>query len=142
MDDTPADRLKTLHTQAIDSRSGYREALREAEGQGLTGVFEDMIALHTLNAEELSAALTRLGEVADREGSFMSLVHRTIMDIRGLFGGLGASVLPGLIDGETRNITGYDEALAAPLTDDARRMLTLQRSRLAAAVTGMRVQAH
>jgi uncharacterized protein (TIGR02284 family) len=140
MDDAPADRLATLHTNAIDARNGYREALRDAEGHGLTTVFEDMIVLHDRNADELAAALTALGEATDDEGSFMTAVHRTIMDIRGLFGGLGPSVLPGLIDGETRNLAAYDEALATALPAETQDLLTQQRARIAIAVAGMRAQ--
>ena len=86
LDDDTLDHLKSLQTGAIDARNGYEEAL---EGQ------------------QLSAA----GEKPDESGSFMSTVHRTIMDVRSLFGGLDDSVLPGLIDGEKRNVAAYDEAL-------------------------------
>ncbi len=41
----------------------------------------------------------------------MSVVHKTIMDVRSLFNGLDESVLPGLIDGEKRNVAKYDDAL-------------------------------
>jgi hypothetical protein len=41
----------------------------------------------------------------------MTVVHKIIMDVRSLFNGLDQSVLPGLIDGEKRNVSMYDEAL-------------------------------
>lgn len=47
------------------------------------------------------------------EGSFMTIVHKNIMDVRSLFNGLDESVLPGPIDGEKRNISKYDDALKA-----------------------------
>lgn len=39
--------VSSLHTAAIDARNGYTEALEDAEGKGLTAVFQDMIQLHT-----------------------------------------------------------------------------------------------
>ena len=42
----------------------------------------------------------------------MTAVHKTIMDVRSMFDGLDESVLPGLIDGEKRNVAKYDAALS------------------------------
>jgi len=131
--------LKSLHTRAIDARNGYDEALEDAEGKGLTPLFRDMAALHGSHAAELEAALNRRGETAGEDGSFMSTVHRTIMSVRGLFGGLGESVLPGLIDGEERNASSYEDALGLPDYPDAERaMLTAQKARIEAALARMR----
>ncbi|QLH70602.1 ferritin-like domain-containing protein [Rhodopseudomonas palustris] len=113
MDTDIIDHLKTLYTSEIDARNGYEEALEDAEGKGLTSLFRDMIALHHGNAEELAGMLINAGETADDSGSFMSVVHRTIMSVRSLFDGLDGSVLPGLIDGEKRNLSKYDDALKA-----------------------------
>lgn len=132
------DRLKSLHTGAIDARNGYDEALQDAEGHGLTGLFQSMIKLHETNASELAAVLHTAGEASDDNGSFMTTVHRAIMSIRSLFGGLDQSVLPGLIDGEHRNMSHYDEALRLPgLEPSAEHMLTIQRAHLADAVASM-----
>ncbi|MFC0241720.1 PA2169 family four-helix-bundle protein [Rhodopseudomonas telluris] len=131
MDTTILDHLKTLHTAAIDARNGYEEALEDAEGKGLTSLFRDMIALHQANAEELGALLINAGEQADDSGSFMSVVHKTIMSIRSLFDGLDGSVLPGLIDGEKRNVAKYDDAIAASGAAPAVvATLTAQRSKI------------
>ena len=104
------DHLKSLHTAAIDARNGYQEALKDAEGKGLTPLFQDMIQLHDTNAEELAEVLNESGEKPDNKGSFMTTVHKTIMSVRSLFDGLGESVLPGLIDGEERNAKHYADA--------------------------------
>ncbi len=106
-----ADELKSLHTAAIDARNGYEEALQDAEGKGMTPLFHEMIAVHTKNANALSGELQRAGEQADDKGSFMSAVHRTVMSVRSMFGGLDESVIPGLIDGEKRNVSHYDDAI-------------------------------
>ena len=109
--------LKSLHTSAIDARNGYREALkdaagiREAEGKGMMPLFRDMMNLHDANATELGRELVKVNELPDEEGSFMTVIHKTIMDVRSLFEGLDESVLPGLIDGEKRNVSKYEDAL-------------------------------
>jgi uncharacterized protein (TIGR02284 family) len=105
------DHLKALHTSAIDARNGYQEALKDAAGRGMTPVFHDMMTLHADNAAELGRELVKANELPDDEGSFMTTVHKTIMDVRSLFDKLDESVLPGLIDGEKRNVSKYDEAL-------------------------------
>jgi len=134
------DHLKTLHTHAIDSRNGYEEALRDADGHGLTPLFRDMIVLHSKNAEELAAELREAGEREDESGSFMSHVHKTIMSIRSLFDGLGKSVLPGLIDGETRNVSSYEDALREQeLPSRVRALLERQRDRIEVEITLMRI---
>ena len=112
--------LKSLHTSLVDSKNGYDEALEDAEGQGLTPLFRTMIAIHERDAEEVAGLLHAHGQEADEGGSFMSTVHRTIMGIRSLFGGLDESVLPGLIDGEKRVLGYYDDAIreAGPSASD------------------------
>jgi uncharacterized protein (TIGR02284 family) len=131
LDQDTLDHLKTLHTSEIDARNGYEEALEDAEGKGMTALFRDMIALHDANADELGGALINAGETADDSGSFMSIVHRTIMNVRSLFNGLDGSVLPGLIDGEKRNVGKYDDALKSAAAPEAiRTLLTAQRSKI------------
>ncbi len=105
------DNLSSLYTALVDSRNGYQEALIDAEGRGMTPLFREMTSLRDQNTAELKRHLTALGAVADDDGSFMSTVHKTIMDVRSLFGGLDKSILPGLVDGEQRILSYYDEAL-------------------------------
>jgi hypothetical protein len=140
MDQNPiAERLKSLHTAAIDARNGYEAGRTDAHGQGMTPLFQEMIVIHTRNEADLSAALGRMGEVADDQGSFMSAVNETILAVRSWFGGLGESVLPGLIDGEMRDIAQYDHGLALPdLPPDVRDVLTTNRDRLIGAIEEMR----
>ncbi len=132
--------LKKLHTAAVDARNGYREGLKDAEGKGLSGLFAQMGTLHNQHAEALEQALVAAGETPDEKGSFMTVVHEAIMNIRALFGGLGESVLPGLIDGEKRNLAKYDDALEelSQTPSPERTLLTLQRERLAATIAAMK----
>ena len=131
MDKDNLDHLKSLHTSEIDARNGYEEALEDAEGQGLTPLFRDMADLHDSNAEEIAGVLTEAGEQPSSDGSFMTVIHRTIMNVRSLFDALGDSVLPGLIDGEKRNVEAYDKALSAPgLPAQVQNLLTQQRAKI------------
>jgi uncharacterized protein (TIGR02284 family) len=130
VDEDLLDHLKTLHTSEIDARNGYEEALGDAEGKGMTPLFRDMIALHDANIDELSNVLTNSGETPDDDGSFMSTIHRTIMNVRSLFNGLDGSVLPGLIDGEKRNVEKYDKALKASPASATAALLNAQRDRI------------
>jgi uncharacterized protein (TIGR02284 family) len=140
MQEKAIEALKKLHTAAIDARNGYQEALDDAKGQGLSGLFAEMVALHAGDADELRQALAKVGVHAHENGSFMSVVHETIMDVRSLFGGLGKSVLPGLIDGEERNVGTYDHALEedpdprSPFSS----IVLRQRDRLAAKLAAMK----
>ena len=142
MDTHIVDHLKTLHTSEIDARNGYEEALEDAEGKGLTPLFRDMIGLHHANAEELGGMLINAGEDANDTGSILSIVHRTIMSVRSLFDGLDGSVLPGLIDGEKRNVTKYEEALRVLAGSPAiGNVLEAQRDKIQAKIALMEQQA-
>ena len=60
----------------------------------------------------------------------MTNVHRTIIGIRSLFGGLDDSILPGLIDGEKRLVGCYDETLRVLPDGDERSVLLRLRRQL------------
>ena len=60
------------------------------------------------------------------------------MGIRSLFGGLDESVLPGLIDGEKRNLTSYNEALVSAETGSVG-LLTAQRAQLQQKIRAMEI---
>jgi uncharacterized protein (TIGR02284 family) len=133
--------LKSLHTSAIDARNGYREALKDADGRGMTPLFRDMIALHERNADELARELTMANEIPDEKGSFMTVIHETIMDVRSMFNGLDESVLPGLIDGEKRNVSKYDDALEdAGTTPNIEGLLAAQRNSIVKKIAAMEVR--
>jgi uncharacterized protein (TIGR02284 family) len=132
------DHMKSLHTTVVDARKGYEEALKDADGKGLSSLFRDMITLHQIHADALAADLVRHGEQVDDEGSFMSTIHRTVISIRSLFGGLDESILPGLIDGEERVVGYYDEALKDCPPSETE-MLSKQRAALLAKIAEMKL---
>lgn len=107
------DALTALHTALIDSRNGYETALEHADGKGLGPLFQDMITLRNTHASEIASALAAQGHAPDSDGSFMSAVHWAVINVRALVTGLDESILPGLIDGEKRIVSYYDDAVAA-----------------------------
>ena len=63
------------------------------------------------------------------------------MDVRSLFNGLDESVLPGLIDGEKRNVSKYDAALkGAKISADITALLNAQRGKIAQKIAVMETQ--
>lgn len=68
----------------------------------------------------------------------MSTIHRTVISIRSLFGGLDESILPGLIDGEERVVGYYDEALKDCPPSETE-MLSKQRAALLAKIAEMKL---
>ncbi|MGL4396813.1 MAG: ferritin-like domain-containing protein [Hyphomicrobium sp.] len=136
-----ADALKSLHTTLIDSRKGYEAALESADGRGMGALFQDMVALRARHATELTGHLTKLGETPDADGSFMATVHWAVINVRALITGLDESVLPGLIDGEERILSYYDEAIeAARNAPDERAVLIAQRQQVTDKIAGMKAR--
>ena len=103
--------LKSLHTTLIDSRNGYDEALSDAEGKGLSPLFRELIELHESHHAEIDTLLRAAGETPDENGSFLTTVHRIVFKIRSVTTGLDESVLSGLIDGEQRIASEYEDVL-------------------------------
>ena len=62
---------KPLHTSLIDSRNGYDEALRQAEGGDHIILFQELAAAHETATVEIEQRLAALGETPDASGSFM-----------------------------------------------------------------------
>ena len=134
------ERLRSLHTAAIDARTGYEEARDDAAGRGTRPLFQEMITVHTKNADDLSHVLQRSGAPVGEDGSFMAAVNRTVMSIRSQLGGLGENVVPALIDAEKHNLSRYDEVLkSAQAPEDVREVLLKNRERLEAAIGRMRM---
>jgi uncharacterized protein (TIGR02284 family) len=138
---THADDLKSLHTTLIDSRNGYEEALEDAEGKGLTDLFRRMIELRERDAEALKAHVTALGEQPNEDGSFLSTVHRAVISVRSVFQELDERILPGLIDGEERIRSYYDEAIKSSPGGPEQELLVAQRAKLDEVIRDMKARA-
>jgi uncharacterized protein (TIGR02284 family) len=120
--------LKSLHTSLVDAQKGYDEAIKDAQAPEMASFFEKMSALHLRAHEEVDAILLERGEIPDESGSFMSMVHKTVISVRSAITGLDRSSLSSFADGEKRLVGLYDEAIAEN-RDDAATVAELQQSR-------------
>ncbi len=128
---TDVEALTSLHTTLVDSLHGYQEALKDSDSASMTPLLRDMVAIRSEAADEIGDVLISLGEPVSNEGSLLSTVHHAVISVRSLFSGLNESMLPGLIDGEQRIMSYYDEALAAaPVDGPERALLVHQRAAL------------
>jgi uncharacterized protein (TIGR02284 family) len=112
------DNLKKLHTYLVDNRKGYEEAAKDAEPE-LKAFFAGMIALKQRDHIALHSALERLGEVPDDSGSFMAVVHETVISVRSALTGLGTNALGSFVMGEKQVVEQYDKAIEECAKDPA-----------------------
>jgi uncharacterized protein (TIGR02284 family) len=114
---TGTESLNKLATLLIDTKHGYEEALKADSGSDLAPLFEEMTALREQDLRELRAALSERGEEMDDDGSLMSFVQRTVIDIRSALTGLDENALPSFIRGEESVVSAYEDALQVPGAD-------------------------
>jgi Domain of unknown function (DUF2383) len=99
-----------------------------------------MSALHAKNATELGSILRAAEQEADENGSFMTTVDRAVSNIRALLGDLDQRILPGLIDGEKRIVSYYDDAIAAAGAGSNRDVLLSQRATIEKKMSDMELR--
>jgi uncharacterized protein (TIGR02284 family) len=134
--------LKSLHTTLIDAEKGYETAIADATAPDMKALFERLSALHARAHADVHAILLEKGERPDESGSFLSLVHKTVISVRSAVKGLDRSSLPSFADGEERILGAYDQAIAdAGPADPAVATLRRDREALAAAVAEMKAKA-
>jgi uncharacterized protein (TIGR02284 family) len=134
--------LKSLHTALIDAEEGYDTAIRDAEGPEMRALFEELRALHSEAHTDVHAILVGEGEQPDEAGSFMSMVHKTVISVRAAITGLDIPSLSSFASGEERILQDYDAAIEerrddAPAADRLRR----HRDALQEVVSRMKLQA-
>lgn len=133
------DKFQDLLTVVIDSRNGYREALDDTKLANMAAFFASMLELKDRHVIGLEGLLRQRGQVPDESGSFLTTINRAIFSIRSVFGGVDENVLPGLIDGETRIISYYDDAIVVAIERDHEKdELTKQRLELTQMIDTMR----
>jgi uncharacterized protein (TIGR02284 family) len=109
--DSHTEALARLHTQVIDARNGYAEALDLADSAEMIAIFRDLHDMHSGHAGALAMAIIDRGGIPGTDGSFMSIVHKAVLNMRAAITGLEANVLPAIRDGEERMLSAYGEAL-------------------------------
>lgn len=132
-------KFQDLLTVVIDSRNGYKEALEDTKHTRMAALFASMLTLKDRHVSELEGLLRERGVEPDESGSFLTTINRAIISIKSVFGGVDESVIPGLIDGESRIVGYYDDAvLAASDNEREKQVLTKQRLELTQMIDTMR----
>jgi len=134
--------LKSLHTVLIDAEKGYETAIADAEAPDMKAIFERMAALHAKAHSDVHTILLAKGESPDESGSFLTVVHKTVISIRSAVKGLDRSSLPSFADGDERILAAFDRAIDdAAVADPAIETLRQDRQALAAAVAELKAKA-
>ena len=103
--------VKNLHTALIDTRAAYELALKDTEDADVAGICREMISLRHSDHLDLHQSLILAGEVPDESGSFMSMIHETVIGVRAAISGISKKTLPTFASGEEDIVKLYDEAL-------------------------------
>ena len=76
------ERLKELHTALVDTRAAYELVLKDTDDEEVGRICKEMISLRHTDHRELHQSLILAGEVPDEDGSFMSVVHETVVAVK------------------------------------------------------------
>ncbi len=103
--------MADLHSALIDANEGYEKAIDEAEDNNIRTLFEQMHEHHQRAHTDLHRALLERGERADDTGTFLSVIHRTVISVRSVVAGIDKNSLSSFADGEERIAEKYEEAI-------------------------------
>jgi uncharacterized protein (TIGR02284 family) len=106
-----AENLRKLHTALVDTQSAYELALKDTDDEEVASICKEMISLRHTDHLELHQALISAGETPDDKGSFMSVVHETVVGVRAAISGISKKTLPAFASGEENIIEEYGDAL-------------------------------
>ena len=135
----PADALKKLHTALVDTRKGYEEAIKNTDDPQVAKMSQEMVALRSLDHEELHKLLVDAGEEPDDAGSFMGAVHETVVNVRAAVTGLGKNAMSSFVSGEENLIETYDEAIKEQSSGISQQVLKIQRQNVLRKIEQMKV---
>ena len=106
-----AESLKKRHTALVDTRSAYELALKDTDDVEVARICKEMISLRHTDHQELHQSLILAGQEPDENGSFMSVVHETVVGVRAALTGISKKTLPAFASGEQNIVEEYDDAL-------------------------------
>lgn len=130
--------LATLQVQHVDAANGYKTGAEKADAQ-MRPILEKLVALHQQSAAEAASILIAHGGQPDPDGSWMSMVHETLMSIRGLFGKIDDDVIASIINGEERILSQIGSVLSQEIwSHEERQAIETQRDRLNTVLANLR----
>jgi uncharacterized protein (TIGR02284 family) len=134
-----AESLKKLHTALVDTRAAYELALKDTDDEEVGRICKEMISLRHTDHLELHQSLILAGEVPDENGSFMSVVHETVVGVRAALTGISKKTLPAFVSGEESIVEEYNETLReASEEPNLTEVLTRQKENLLGKIAEMR----
>ena len=108
---TPVETLSTLYTTVVDAVKGYDDAAEIAKRDQVGTLCAELKRRHMTHAHDIAGLLLERGERPDADGSYMSVVHKIVLNARFMITADEESLLPGLRDGEKRLLEVYDDTL-------------------------------
>jgi hypothetical protein len=114
------DKTVELKVAMDDALEGYRTMLEKAE-PSFEPTVTTLIEQHRAARDDLETLLRErgAGAAAARDGSLMGAVHKTVVTLRAVVDDPDADWIPGIVDGERRNLDKFDAALAEGASDPA-----------------------
>jgi len=129
--------LEKLHARLRDVIHGYQEGLKHAEPDVAPSLLQ-MQVLHQADADRLSNHLSQMKGDASKEGSWMTPVQETVMEVRAWLTGIDKDVLPAVIRGERSLLELYDDAIKeAPGPSTVLNTISSQRAVLSDRIDGL-----
>lgn len=124
-----------LHTRIVDAINSQEAFLERAESD-ISPMIRDFLALHRAHLRELSEMMARHGHQPDDKGSFMSLVHQGVAQVRDMFGDINSGDRAQIVDGERHLVELYTDTMRAGQPSDVIDLLQQQRNELAERIDG------
>lgn len=130
--------LAVLQARHADAANGYEKGLEKADAD-IKPVLEKLKRLHEQASTETGEIVQAHGHEPKPDGSWLSIVHETMMTVRGIFDGIDDDIIPAIIDGEQRIADQIDTVLAQDQwSKSERQTIQDQRARIQAALASLR----
>jgi hypothetical protein len=134
----PFEKTLALKVAMDDALEGYDKMLEKAEATFKPTVAA-LLEQHNAARRDLDTLLRERGTAVDQDGSFMGAVHKTVVTLRSVVDDPDGDWIPGILDGEERNLGKYDDAIAETAREPAlQAALTKHRDALRRAVESLR----
>lgn len=135
---TSNDTLQALLTALDDAREGYRTAIDKAEDAQVLALLRTADSLHAAAHADIHRILANRGERPDDDGSFMGMVHKTVITARAAVVGLDEGSLDAFASGEENTLERYDETIRDEVDPALRERLSEHRTALVAQIDNIK----
>lgn len=121
------DKTLDLKVAMDDALEGYETMLEKAE-PSFKPTVTTLLEKHRSARDDIEALLRARGAEDGKDGSFMGAVHKTVVTVRSMVDDPDGDWIPGILDGEERNLDKFDAAIIEA-SDDPTLQATLRRHR-------------